>query len=132
MCKSLKYVWNLCCLTYWSMKILFRAYIDLKNFQKKVGRTFIFGQDPDPEPYVFESRIRIQIRSKIDSCANIRWSRTSLSPANLHPSRSAGRGQRVHPSVQYSVYTLCTVDYNWFFHTLLLCDSCLIHVFGET
>jgi hypothetical protein len=56
-CKSYKYFKNLCCYTFWFINILFRAYFREKNFQTK----FYSGQDPDPD--VFESRIRI--RSKI-------------------------------------------------------------------
>jgi hypothetical protein len=50
-CNSHNYLRNLCCLTFWSMKILFWAYFYQKNFQKKVGRKF--------------TRVRIRIRSKI-------------------------------------------------------------------
>jgi hypothetical protein len=37
MCKSHKYFRSLCCLTFWFMKLLFRAYFHQKNFWKKVG-----------------------------------------------------------------------------------------------
>jgi hypothetical protein len=46
----------LCCLTFWFMNILFRAY-----FQKNHGWKFIYDQDPDPN--VFKSQI--WIRSQI-------------------------------------------------------------------
>jgi hypothetical protein len=42
-------------LTFWSMKLLFRAYFHQKNFQKKVGRKFI------------RVRIRIRTFSKVGS-----------------------------------------------------------------
>jgi hypothetical protein len=59
MCNSHKYFRNLCCLTFWSIKIPFRAYFHQKNFQKKVGRKesrsgsgsgSFRKSDPDPVP----------------------------------------------------------------------------------
>jgi hypothetical protein len=45
------------------MKILFSAYFHEKKFLKKTWPKIYYGQDPDPDPDVFDSRI--QIRSKI-------------------------------------------------------------------
>jgi hypothetical protein len=55
MFKSQKYFKHLCCLTFWFMKILFRAHFHRKNFQKKVSRKFI------------RVRIRIRTFSKVGS-----------------------------------------------------------------
>jgi hypothetical protein len=52
--KSHKNLRNLRCLTL-VHEYTFRAYFRQKNFQKKLGRKFIFGPDPD----VFKSQIRI-------------------------------------------------------------------------
>jgi hypothetical protein len=77
--KSHQYLRNQCCLTFWFMKVLFRAYFHQKKiFQTKVGRKFFSvriririrtflkvgsGRFRKSDPDVFESRIRI--RSKI-------------------------------------------------------------------
>jgi hypothetical protein len=55
-CKSHKYLRNLCFKTFWSMKILFRAYFHQKKFSEKSWPKIY--QCPD----VFKSRIRIRIR----------------------------------------------------------------------
>jgi hypothetical protein len=62
-CKRHKYFRNLCLLTFWFMTIPFRAYFCQKQFQKLFWPKIYLGQDPDTDPDVFESRIRI--RSKI-------------------------------------------------------------------
>jgi hypothetical protein len=54
-CKSIKYLRNLCCLTFWFINILFRACLCQNNFQKKLGRNFIWV------------RIRIRTFSKVGS-----------------------------------------------------------------
>jgi hypothetical protein len=56
--KSHKYLWNKCCLTFWFMKILFKAYFHPKNFQKRVGWKFFRVRFQDQD--VFENRMRIQ------------------------------------------------------------------------
>jgi hypothetical protein len=65
MCKSHKYLRNLCCLTFWFMKI---AYFHQNKFPEKSLSKIYLGQDPDPD--VSESRIRIRIRSKIFRIGN--------------------------------------------------------------
>jgi hypothetical protein len=66
-CKSHKYLKNLCCLIFWSMKIPLRACFHQKKFQKKVGRKFI------------RVRIRIRTFSKVGSGSG----QTSSGPATL-------------------------------------------------
>jgi hypothetical protein len=70
-CKSHNTLRNPYCFngTFWFTNILFRAYFRHKNFQKKLGRKLFLVQDPDSDPDVFKSRIRI--RSKIVRIRNI-------------------------------------------------------------
>jgi hypothetical protein len=66
--KSHKYFRNLF-LNFLVKAINFRAYFRQKNFPDGICPKIYLGQDPDPEPDpdpdVFESGIRIRIRSKI-------------------------------------------------------------------
>jgi hypothetical protein len=41
---------NLCCLTFWFINSLFRAYFHKKKFRKKSWPKIYIGQDPDPDP----------------------------------------------------------------------------------
>jgi hypothetical protein len=50
-CKSHTYLRNVCCLTFWSMKTLLRAYFQQKKISEKVGQKF--------------NRVRIRIRNRI-------------------------------------------------------------------
>jgi hypothetical protein len=56
---SHKHLRNLCCLTFWPMKMLFRAYFHKKKISEKVGRKFI------------RVRIRIRIRNRIRTFSKV-------------------------------------------------------------
>jgi hypothetical protein len=69
MFKSQRYFRNLCCLTFWFMKILFRAYFHQKNCLKKVGRKFI--------------RVRIRIWNRIRTFSKFGSGQISSGSATL-------------------------------------------------
>jgi hypothetical protein len=86
-CKSHKYSRITCCLSFWFMNILFKAYFGQKNLSEEVCQKIYIGKDPDPDPDpdVFKSRIRI--RSKI---VWIRNTDHRLIPGLIHNSFNFG------------------------------------------